>query len=108
VLCLGSDWPIAPFDPRGVLAAAQLRRPPGRPDLGPVAPEQALTAEQALEGYTTAPAYAAGLEGQSGRIRAGFRADLTVLADDPVHVPAEELPAVPVTSTVVDGALHRW
>jgi predicted amidohydrolase YtcJ len=37
-LVLGSDWPIAPYDPRTVLAAAQLRRPqggiptpPGRP-----------------------------------------------------------------------------
>lgn len=26
-LALGSDWPIAPFDPRGVIADAQLRRP---------------------------------------------------------------------------------
>ena len=108
VLTLGSDWPIAPFDPRVVLAAAQLRRPPARPDLGPVNPRQALTAEQALDGYTRAPAWAARLEHEAGAVRGGFRADLTVLAADPVDVRAEELPAVPVTHTVVDGDLYGW
>jgi predicted amidohydrolase YtcJ len=91
-----------------VLAAAQLRRPPGRPDLGPVNPRQALTAEEALDGYTRAPAWAARIEHEAGALREGFRADLTVLAADPVDVPAEELPAVPVTHTVVDGDLYRW
>src|SRR5262249_6823701 len=69
-LALGSDWPIAPYDPRGVIAAAQLRRPPGRPDLGPVRPDQALTARQALHGYTTAPALAASAGHLNGRIAA--------------------------------------
>ena len=108
VLTLGSDWPIAPFDPRTVLAAAQLRRPPARPDLDPVNPGQALSAEQALHGYTRAPAWAARVEQEAGMVREGFRADLTVLAGDPLDVPAQELPAVPVTHTVVDGDLYRW
>jgi predicted amidohydrolase YtcJ len=108
VLTLGSDWPIAPFDPRVVLAAAQLRRPPARPDLGPLNPGQALTAEQALEGYTRGPAWAARLEHEAGAVRDGFRADLTVLAADPVEVSAEELPSVPVTHTVVGGDLYVW
>lgn len=108
VLALGSDWPIAPFDPRTILAAAQLRRPPGRPDLAPVNPSQALTAEQALQGYTVAPAHAARSEHEAGMVCEGFHADLTVLAADPVDVPAQDLPAVPVTHTVVAGDLHRW
>jgi predicted amidohydrolase YtcJ len=108
VLALGSDWPIAPFDPRVVLASAQLRRPPARPDLAPVTPAQALTAEQALEAYTRGTAWAAGCEHEAGTVRAGFRADLTVLAADPIDVPAQELPAVPVTHTVVDGDLYTW
>jgi predicted amidohydrolase YtcJ len=68
IVTLGSDWPIAPFDPRGIIAEAQLRRPADRPDLGPVRPGQALTALQALRGYTTAPALAASAEHDSGRI----------------------------------------
>ncbi|WP_309054282.1 amidohydrolase family protein, partial [Streptomyces sp.] len=105
---LGSDWPIAPFPPLGVMAGAQHRRP--RRDLGlpPHGPEQALTALEALRGMTTAPAYAAGEEHEAGRLALGHRADLTVLADDPLTVPATELPDVPVLLTVLNGRItHR-
>jgi predicted amidohydrolase YtcJ len=68
-----------------------------------VVPEHALTALQALAGYTLAPAVTAGDEGVSGRIRVGMRADLTGLAADPVDAPAEDLPDIPVWLTVVGG-----
>jgi len=106
ILTLGSDWPIAPFDPRGVMAAARLRRPAARPDLGPVGPAQALTAAQALYGYTVAPALTAGAGHRNGRIAPGYRADLTAFAADPVRTPAEELPGVAVLLTAVDGVIR--
>jgi predicted amidohydrolase YtcJ len=101
VLALGSDWPVANADPRLGLAVAQLRRLPRAED--PVLPDQALTAHEALAGYTLAPAHAAGEEAVAGRIRVGMRADLTGLAADPVDLPAEELPENPVWLTVVGG-----
>ena len=104
VLALGSDWPIAPYDPRGVMAAARLRRPASRPDLAPVGPDQALTGEQALYGYTAAPAVAAGTRG--GRVAAGCLADLTAFGADPCRTPAQELPGVAVLLTVVDGVVR--
>lgn len=108
VVALGSDWPIAPYDPRGVLAAAQLRRPALSPDVAPVGPAQALTALQALAGYTRAPAHVAGLETSAGRVAAGYLADLTVFAADPLVIPPADLPHVPVRMTVVDGRIrHR-
>lgn len=108
VVTLGSDWPIAPYDPRGVLAAAQSRRSPGRPDAAPVGPAQGLTALQALSGYTRAPAHVAGMERLTGRVAAGFLADLTVLAEDPLLVPPEDLPGIAVRMTIVDGRIcHR-
>ncbi|WP_406141588.1 amidohydrolase [Streptomyces sp. NBC_01089] len=103
VLALGSDWPIAHFDPREVLAAAQLRRPPRCPGREPVGPRQALTAAEALTGMTRAPAVVAGEQHRAGRIREGCRADLTGFAADPLLVPAAELPDVPIRLTVVDG-----
>lgn len=98
---------VADFDPRVGQAWARLRRKPGHPDRVPYLPEQALTAEQALLGYTVWPAAVAGDEG--GRLRAGLRADVTALAADPTEVPADELPNVPVELTVVDGEVvhHR-
>jgi predicted amidohydrolase YtcJ len=108
VLALGSDWPVAEADPRLGLAAAQLRRLPAvDPELA-VLPDQALSAHEALAGYTLAPALVAGEEGLGGRIRVGMRADLTGFVVDPVSCPAEELPDVPVWLTVVGGrVVHR-
>ena len=100
---LGSDWFVADFDPRVGLAWAQLRRKPGRPDLVPYLPAQALDPETALRGYTTAAARVAGDEDVYGRLRPGLRADVTVLGGDPLAVPPDELPDVPVRCTVVDG-----
>jgi predicted amidohydrolase YtcJ len=102
-LALGSDWPVADADPRLGLAAARLRRVPSTPEHLAVLPGQALTAEEALAGYTTAAAFAVNEENAGGRIRPGMRADLTGLAADPVDTPAAELPDVPVWLTVVDG-----
>lgn len=108
VLPLGSDWPVAGFDPRVGMAWARLRRTPGRPDAHVFEPEQRLSAETALAGYTLAPAWAACEERVAGRIAIGFRADLTLFAEDPVAIDADALLDLPVRLTVVDGeVVHR-
>ncbi len=103
ILALGSDWPVVSADPRIGLAWAQLRRAPGRPERTPFNLEQALSAIEALEGYTSHAAQVLGEEHVNGRIAPGMRADLTGLAADPVECPPDELPGVPVRLTVVDG-----
>ncbi|MEU6294012.1 amidohydrolase [Streptomyces erythrochromogenes] len=105
---LGSDWPIAPFPPLGVMAGARHRRPSRDLTQPPHGPEQALTALEALQGMTVNAARAAGEEAVAGRIAVGHRADLTVLADDPLSTAATDLPGLPVLLTVVDGRpAHR-
>ncbi|MEV5481520.1 MULTISPECIES: amidohydrolase [Streptomyces] len=107
-LVLGSDWPIAHYDPREVLATARLRRLPSRPDAAPVAPGQALDALAALHGMTTNPAKVAGEQASAGRIAPGYRADLTVFGADPVHAPADELADAPIALTMLGGNVtHR-
>ncbi|MEU6090057.1 amidohydrolase family protein [Streptomyces sp. NPDC047085] len=104
---LGSDWPIAPFPPLQVMAGARHRRSADL-SLPPHGPEQALTPLQALQGYTVNAAWAAGEEDVAGRIAVGRRADLTVLAENPLDVPDSELADVPVLLTVVGGRpTHR-
>ncbi|KUL36481.1 amidohydrolase [Streptomyces sp. NRRL F-4489] len=105
---LGSDWPIAPYEPLGVLAGARHRRPTRDLSRPPHGPEQALTALEALRGMTVHAAYAAGEEDRAGRLAPGCRADLTVLGGDPLTTPATELPELPVLLTVLDGRpTHR-
>ncbi|MFI1026923.1 amidohydrolase [Streptomyces sp. NPDC020951] len=100
-VALGSDWPIAPYDVRGVLADARAPR-------GAASARAGLTGLEALEGCTTHAARAAGEGGSAGRIAVGLRADLTVLGLDPVEAPADELAQAPVRLTVTGGRVaHR-
>ncbi|MFB6667962.1 amidohydrolase [Streptomyces parvus] len=105
---LGSDWPIAPFPPLGVMAGARHRRPGRDLTQPPHGPGQALTALEALQGMTVNAAWAAGEEHEAGRLAVGCRADFTVFADSPLTTSAVELPDLPVLLTVVDGRpTHR-
>ncbi|MFG2640165.1 amidohydrolase [Streptomyces sp. NPDC048370] len=105
---LGSDWPIAPFPPLGVMAGARHRRPTRDLTQPPHGPDQALDALDALQGMTTGPAFAAGEEHRAGRLAVGHRADLTVLADNPLTTSATTLADLPVLLTVLDGRItHR-
>ncbi|WP_457965106.1 amidohydrolase [Arthrobacter sp. D1-29] len=102
-LALGSDWPIAPFEPLPILADAQLRRRAGHPHDEPILPGQALTALQALEGYTSHAARAAGEWAVSGSVTVGKRADFTVFEVDPLLAAPDELAAARAVATFVDG-----
>jgi predicted amidohydrolase YtcJ len=106
-VAFGSDWPIADFDPRGILAAAQLRRRGGAPDRAPIQPEQAISARMALEGYTTHAAWSVGDEAETGSIELGKRADLTAFAVDPLVAPPDELVDAPIMLTVVEGSISH-
>lgn len=101
ILTLGSDWPIAPYDPRGIVAAAQLRRPAGRAEIEPVHPDQSLNARAALEGYTSEYWRSVGEPG--GRIEAGLPADLTVWARNPLTTDPDEFAASDVLLTLLGG-----
>ncbi|OEJ93146.1 amidohydrolase [Streptomyces thermolilacinus] len=105
---LGSDWPIAPYPPLGVMAGARHRRPSRNLALPPHGPEQALTALEALQGMTVNTAWAAGEEHEAGRLAVGHRADLTVFAENPLTTAATDLAELPVLLTVLDGRpTHR-
>jgi predicted amidohydrolase YtcJ len=85
------------------MAWARLRRAGGAKERGPIEPGQALTALEALAGYTTDAAETVSEGHISGRIAEGFRGDLAAFAADPVQCDADELPELPVLLTVVDG-----
>ncbi len=102
VLGLGSDWPVASFDPRVGMAWARLRRPPGLVDRVPYGAGQVLTGEEALDGYTRSAALMAG-DPSGGSVSVGANADVTLFAEDPVSTSADDLPQLPVLLTVVAG-----
>jgi predicted amidohydrolase YtcJ len=108
VLALGSDFPIENPDVLAGLYAARTRQDAaGRPE-GGWQPQERLTGEEALEGFTVGPAWASFAEGRRGRLVEGMDADFTVLSVDPVADEPKTLVDAKVVATVVDGReVHR-
>lgn len=99
----GSDFPVESPNPLLGLYAARTRRDVnGAPKEGWL-PEQTLTGEQALAGFTTGAAWASFAEGARGMLKVGFDADLVVLPVDPVSDAPERLLDAKVQLTVVGG-----
>ena len=99
-LALHSDFTMAPAQPLNHAWVAVNRIC----DSGEVAgPEERLTLEQALRAITIDAAFVLGMEDEIGSIRAGKRADFTVLEADPFQEPVETLKDIPVWGTVFEG-----
>ncbi|KAF2838894.1 amidohydrolase 3 [Patellaria atrata CBS 101060] len=105
---LGSDFPVEPPSPFAGIYAAVTRRDPktgkGR-DGGHKGwhLSETLTLEQALRGFTTAPARAAFWEGKAGVIREGAFADWVVLDKKIDDMDIEEFRDLRVKETWVAG-----
>jgi len=100
-LCLGSDAPVEHPDPRlGLWAATTRRSPQGVPPEG-YNPQERLTPEEAVAGYTSWAAWAAFEEAYRGRIAPGYLADLTIFDRDITQ--EGEMLAARVLRTVVGG-----
>ena len=105
VLALGSDWTVAPLNPLTGIAGAVTRRTTDGKNPGGWFPEQKLTLEEALAGYTRNGAYAEFAESSKGTIAPGKLADLVVLDRDIFKVPPENIADARVTLTILDGAV---
>jgi predicted amidohydrolase YtcJ len=68
-------------------------------------PGEALSREQALLAYTASAAHAERQERRKGRIMTGLAADLALLSQNILTVPAPALPATQSLLTVVDGEI---
>jgi predicted amidohydrolase YtcJ len=102
-LTFGSDWTVAPIDPILGLYAAVTRRTLDDKNPGGWIPEQKISLEEALRGYTVSNAYGMFAEHSRGMLRAGYRADLVLLEKDLFGIPPEDIAGVGVRVTVVGG-----
>ncbi|MBN1784697.1 MAG: amidohydrolase [Candidatus Bathyarchaeota archaeon] len=92
----GSDCPMEPLSPLQGIQAAVTRQ---------YYPEEQITVDEALEMYTTNPAYSSFEDSTKGSIAEGKLADLTVLSDDPRSVPSNEIGDITVDLTLVGGKI---
>lgn len=105
-LVFGSDAPVESPNPfLGIHAAVTRQRLDGSPASQGWYPEQRLTLPEALQAYTSAPAYAAGWERQQGNLSPGYFADLVVLNEDIFQVPVQQIAHTRSLATMIGG---RW
>lgn len=103
VVPFGSDFPVESPDPRlGLFAAVTTRALSGGPAAG-YRPDQKLSREQALRGFTLHAAHAMFAERKLGTIEIGKIADLTVFDRDLRTCPEDEIPTARILLTVVGG-----
>ena len=103
----GSDAPVERGEPMIEYYAAVARRDI-RGNAGPDSlwhPEQRVSREEALKMFTVYPAFAAFQEDVRGTITAGKWADLTVLDQDILTVPAAEILRAKTVMTIIAGEI---
>jgi predicted amidohydrolase YtcJ len=100
---LGSDFPVEKVDiTHGIYAAITRQDPAGQPEGGWL-PDQRLTLDEAIAGFTREAAYAVRRERSLGRLSKGFRGDLTCFVGDLWKMEAKEVREAEVLATVIDG-----
>ena len=100
---LGRDWFVAPPMPlEGIYAAVTRRTLDDKNPEGWV-PEQRISVEEALQGYTVNAAYASFEEDIKGSLEPGKLADLIIIDRDLTAIPPEQIREAKVILTVVGG-----
>jgi predicted amidohydrolase YtcJ len=104
LLAFGSDAPVEPVDPRRGLYAAVTRCDERGEPAGGWFPAERIEPVDALLGYTTGPARAAGLPAPFGSIAVGAPADLAAWDRDPLNGHGDVL-GMRCVATLVGGEL---
>jgi len=99
-MSLGSDWTVMPFDPMLNIYVALNRK-----KLAPENPDQRLTLEECIIGYTRDAAYVEFKENEKGQIKEGYLADLTLFSHDLFEVKPEEIMTAKAVLTIIDGRI---
>jgi len=104
VLAFGSDAPVESPNPfLGLHAAVTRRRADGTPGPEGWYPEQRLTVEEALRGFTLGAAYAGYMEDRLGSLTPGKLADLIVIDRDIFTCDPMAIKDTQVLGTMVGG-----
>ena len=101
---LHSDFTMAPAQPLYSAWVAVNRLSENGEIL---APTERISLNAALQAITINAAYVLGMENEIGSIRAGKKADFTVLGADPFEIPTKELKDIPILGTVFEGTPYE-
>jgi predicted amidohydrolase YtcJ len=102
-LSMHTDAPQANMWPWFGMEASVSRGYPGKPDVPPMGPDQALTLEETIRVHTVNGAWTLRLDDVTGSIEAGKWADMIVLNHDLFEIPVTEIHNTKVQKTIFKG-----
>ncbi|MGB8952305.1 MAG: amidohydrolase [Candidatus Aminicenantales bacterium] len=102
LICNGTDAPVEDVDPLASFYASVTRK---LKDGTVFYPDQRMSREEALRSYTLDGAYAGFQEDILGSLSPGKLADITVLSQDIMTVPEEEILKTEILYTIVGGKI---
>lgn len=104
-VCISSDCPVDSLNPMDSIYVAVTRKDySGYPATGWY-PEERLTIDQAIYGFTMGSAYASFEEEIKGSIEEGKLADMAVLSEDIYKIAPENIKDIVVEMTIMDGKI---
>lgn len=102
-LAFGSDAPVEPANPWAGMAAAISRTDAKGEPFGGWLPQETVTREQALAGFTADAAFAGFADGRFGRLVPGERADFLFVDRDPLFASPQALRETKVLQVWIGG-----
>ena len=102
-LAFGSDWPVVTLNPWEAVEILLTRETPEGTPAGGWLPEQRLTLEEAIQGYTMGGAIAARREKTEGSIEVGKLADVIIISQDLFRIAPNQISETKVLMTMVGG-----
>jgi len=106
-LAFGSDAPVEPADPFAGIAAAISRTDAMGEPFGGWFPQETVSRETALAGFTSDAAFAGFAEGRFGRLVPGERADFLLVDRDPLLASPDEIRSTQVIQVWIGGVKVR-
>ncbi|MEY4269993.1 MAG: hypothetical protein RLZZ58_1209 [Pseudomonadota bacterium] len=102
-LAFGSDVPIESADPFAGLAAAISRTGPDGQPFGGWRPDDRVSRETALDGFTRSAAFAGFADDRLGTLMPGMRADFLLIESDPLLASPDQLRAMKPQEVWIGG-----
>lgn len=105
-MAFGSDFPVEVANPLWEIYAALTRQDAdGKPEGGGWHPDQRLSLDETLRGFTAGSAFAGFAEDRLGVLKPGMRADMTLFDRDLFAEPPARVLSAKVRKTIIDGAV---
>jgi len=98
-----TDAPAAVLWPWWGMEASATRGFPGKPELGKLNKDQALTVEELIKIYTINSAWAMNLDKVTGSIEVGKSADMILLNHNLLKIPLTDIHKTEVQGTIFKG-----